>query len=302
MSVMAMNGRSKRVITGTDMIGIYHDRDLDGITSGAIIKYKYPHAKIIGYDYGNDFNYDISGEPIIMADVSMPMPQMNKLAKESNWQMTWIDHHISAITDYEKYVGKGQSFCNAILNNEYSACEGVWRYLFPEIEVPRAVKLLSEYDTWKNSDKQRWNNEILPFQFGMRVHCNSVESFPVEVFKNDDIIDLIIQHGLIVLKYQSQVNETQCKKASFEVEFEGLRAICLNGGGFNSDVFKSVYDESKHDIMMPFQYDGRKWTISLYSTKPEIDCSVIAKKYGGGGHKQASGFQIDDIEKIIKEG
>ncbi len=40
------------------MIGIYHSADLDGFTSGAIIKRKYPNAKMIGYDYGNPFAMD----------------------------------------------------------------------------------------------------------------------------------------------------------------------------------------------------------------------------------------------------
>jgi nanoRNase/pAp phosphatase (c-di-AMP/oligoRNAs hydrolase) len=94
--------------------------------------------------------------------------------------------------------------------------------------------------------------------------------------------------------------KTQCRKSSFEIEFKGLKAICLNGGGFNSDVFKSVYDESRHDIMMPFQFNGRFWTVSLYTTKDEVDCSVIAKSMGGGGHKKAAGFQVDDIKTIIR--
>jgi oligoribonuclease NrnB/cAMP/cGMP phosphodiesterase (DHH superfamily) len=226
---------------------------------------------------------------------------MVKVAQLSNWQLTWIDHHISAINDYKEFIGEGESFCNAVLENGIAACEGTWKHLFPEKQMPLSVNLLGEYDTWRNADKQRWNNEILPFQFGMRLYCNSVDSFPIEVFENEELVKQIIHEGLTVLKYQSQVNELQCKKASFETEFNGLRAICLNGGGFNSDVFKSVYDESKHDIMMPFQFDGKKWTISLYTTKDEVDCSVIAKANGGGGHKKAAGFQVEDISKVFSQ-
>jgi len=53
--------------------------------------------------------------------------------------------------------------------------------------------------------------------------------------------------------------------------------------------------------MMPFQFDGKKWTISLYTTKDEIDCSVIAKSNGGGGHKKAAGFQVEDISKVFSQ-
>lgn len=283
------------------MIGVYHNRDLDGFTSGAIIKKKYPEAKMVGYDYGMPFEQEATGEPIIMADVSLPMKTMLKVAQLSNWQLTWIDHHISAINDYKEFIANGESFCTAVLENGIAACEGTWKHLFPDKEMPWAVRLLGEYDTWRNQDKYRWENEILPFQFGMRQHCNSVESFPIELFENEQLVRDIISQGVTILKYQSQVNQLQCKKASFEAEFNGLKAICLNGGGFNSDVFKSVYDESKHDIMMPFQFDGAKWTISLYTTKDEVDCSVIAKANGGGGHKKAAGFQVNDISTVFSQ-
>ncbi len=137
----------------------------------------------------------------------------------------------------------------------------------------------------------------------MRLICNKPEQFPEFFFDEDSLcyqeLVSVINDGELVLKYEDMENEKKCKKAAFEIEFEGLRAICLNGGGFNSNVFKSVYDPEKHDLMMPFQFDGKGWTISLYSTKEEIDCSVIAKKYSGGGHKGASGFQTDDISFLL---
>jgi len=286
------------------MIGIYHNRDLDGFASGAIMKLKYPDIKLVGYDYGQPLELETTGEPIIMADVSLPMKTMVKIAQMANFNFTWIDHHISAIKDYKEFVGVGESFCKAILDNSISACEATWKYLFPDKEMPTSILLLGEYDTWRNQDKMRWDNFILPFQFGMRLDCNSPDTFNhtlfhTEINNYDRFIHEIIKDGHTVLKYQKQVNEAQCKKAAFEFEFLGMKAICLNGGGFNSDVFKSIYSEDKYDLMMPFQWDGKQWTISLYSTKPEIDCSVIAKTKGGGGHKGAAGFQVKDITEVF---
>lgn len=281
------------------MIGIYHNRDLDGFTSGAIIKKKYPEAEMRGYDYGEPFDFSgMEGNEVIMADVSLPMKDMIKISKLTNGRFTWIDHHISAIKDFEAL--NDYTILAAVLDNTIAACEGAWNYLFPGEDMPYAVKLLGEYDTWRNQDVDRWNNEILPFQFGMRVHCNSVKSFPTNIFSHNEFVPGYISDGKLILKYNTIQNETQCRKSSFEIEFKGLKAICLNGGGFNSDVFKSVYDESRHDIMMPFQFNGRFWTVSLYTTKDEVDCSVIAKSMGGGGHKKAAGFQVDDIKTIIR--
>jgi nanoRNase/pAp phosphatase (c-di-AMP/oligoRNAs hydrolase) len=53
--------------------------------------------------------------------------------------------------------------------------------------------------------------------------------------------------------------------------------------------------------MMPFQYDGKTklWIISIYSTKKNIDCSELARKYKGGGHFSAAGMQVLDISQIF---
>lgn len=286
---------------------IYHSRDLDGYTSGAIVKYKYPNVNLIGYDYGEPIPFDKipKGEPIIMVDISFDMDTMYEMAKHSNWQLTWIDHHISAIKEYEEYVRVNQvEFLTPVLDNNVAACEITWKYLYPESDMPRAVKLLGEYDTWRGYGSDRWLNEVLPFQFGLRMYTDSPETFPEYLFDEmfpDIESGEIIHDGKLILKYIETNNKQLCQRGSFELEFKGLKAICLNGGGFNSDAFKSVYDENKHDIMMPFQYNGKYWTVSLYTTKDDVDCSIIAKSMGGGGHKQAAGFQIDDINKILNE-
>jgi len=43
---------------------------------------------MIGYDYGQAFEQEVFGEPIIMADVSLAMEMMAKIAQLSNWQLT----------------------------------------------------------------------------------------------------------------------------------------------------------------------------------------------------------------------
>lgn len=47
--------------------------------------------------------------------------------------------------------------------------------------------------------------------------------------------------------------------------------------------------------MIVFVRDGKKWTVSLYSKKDNVDCSKIATKYGGGGHKKAAGFECYEL-------
>lgn len=74
------------------------------------------------------------------------------------------------------------------------------------------------------------------------------------------------------------------------------KCICINRGNADSQLFDSVYDSDKHDLMLAFcRLSSRKWTISLYTTHDHIDCSEIAGYFGGGGHRKAAGFQIKTL-------
>lgn len=285
------------------MICYYHNRDLDGFCSGAIMRRKLPNAEFIGYDYGQPFE-QIVGEEIIMADVSLPMPTMQKVAQASGFRFIWIDHHASAIKDFKDFFGEGYDGINAILQDGIAACEIAWNYFFPKEKMPIAVSLLGKYDTWRNQDPYEWENRILPFQYGMRMICNSLESFPDYLLETGSKVAVgrIIETGKSILQYQAQQDEMACRLAAFETTFKGLRAICLNTGARNSQTFKSVWDESRHDIMLPFSLNGKtgKWSFSIYTTKDEIDCSALAKEMGGGGHRKAAGFEVANIQSVFE--
>lgn len=294
---------------------VHHNKDLDGYSSGAICKLKFPEAELIGYDYAEEFPWEKfqKGDKVIMVDVSLPPEDLFKLgATVGAGNFTWIDHHKSAIESFYKYLGDCEllkdkdfeifkHFVTPVLEIGRAACEIAWEYLFPDKEMPVAVNFLGEYDTWRNQDEERWNKNILPFQFGMRAICNSAETFPQEllIWGNEGRpVGPIVRRGEDILAYQKQINETSCRR-SFPAMFKDLRVICLNGGGFNSQAFDSVWDEEKYDAMMPFQFDGEKYNFSLYTTK-EINLSTYAKEMGGGGHAKACGFSYKDLSIIQK--
>lgn len=289
------------------MYCIYHSRDLDGFTSGAIIKQAFKEQNrditLIGYDYGQPFPYEKiqPGKPVVMVDVSLDsMALMHDLARYTNHQLTWIDHHISAINSYKDYLAgmpDTTHFMEAVLNNGLAACEIAYQYYFPNRPLPEAVQLLGQYDTWRHADADYWQTDILPFQYGMRLACTSPETFPLNILKDGAFVRDTIRDGYNILKYQKQ-QDAFAARGAFQIEFMGYQAICINGGGFNSQAFESVYDESKHDLMMPFKFDGTKWIFSLYTTK-DIDCSLLAKKMFGGGHKKAAGFQVSDFPWFV---
>jgi hypothetical protein len=53
----------------------------------------------------------------------------------------------------------------------------------------------------------------------------------------------------------------------------------------------------EHEGLFGFNWTGKKWRVSLYHAphRTDIDLSVIAVKYGGGGHRGACGFRCDKL-------
>lgn len=271
----------------------YHSADLDGHCSGAIVLSKYPNCEMIGINYGHDFLWEKiqPQEQVIMVDFCLqPFSDMLRLNKVST--LTWIDHHKTAIEEeYKHNVQIVGSRCV-----DQSGCELTWKYFYPGVETPQSVYLLGRYDVWDLKADER----ILPFQWGLR-RCNTLPDnwfLWNGLLKKDFDISSIIQHGQTILDYVASTNEKFCKAYSFETTFEGYRAICCNRGFTNSQLFDSVWDESKYDLMLTFcrlPLPKKQWTVSIYTTKKDIDAGVIAKKYGGGGHPGAAGFQCDEL-------
>jgi nanoRNase/pAp phosphatase (c-di-AMP/oligoRNAs hydrolase) len=77
--------------------------------------------------------------------------------------------------------------------------------------------------------------------------------------------------------------------------FDGLKCIAVNRLMANSKFFDSVWDPHTYDAMLSFGWRGSQWTVSLYTDRPDIDVSEVARKRGGGGHKGAAGFQCTDL-------
>ena len=283
---------------------IYHSRDLDGWCSAAILFKKFYNAKLYPYDYGDKFDFKILQDnfPTIIVDICFDMPIMLEIARLSRWNLTWIDHHISAIKKYYDYTKNSETFMHTVLNDKLAACELTYKFCYQKEAIPASVLWLGMYDSWRNNDKQLWDNYIMPFQYGMRAICNSPETFPAYFLENTDYAEKkafeILQYGKWVIKYQDLINITRCKYA-YEITFENYKAICLNSTIINSQVFESIWDDTKYDIMIAYNFSGTNWTVSLYTTKPDIDVSELARKYGGGGHCGAAGFQLQNIDLIM---
>lgn len=271
---------------------IYHRSDLDGVASAAIAYqyYKEKGYKVVlnGWTYGDEILFDSAGaDAILVADVSFGGDHetiMNKWMDEGK-DVVWCDHHKTAIFNF--------ATCRLVPGKRkvgVAACELVWEYLYPEEEVPELIKYLSTYDVW---DKERYYwDDVIALQYGVRarVGLNVLDMIKL-LYDGYDIKDLM-ESGRNILRFLSNKNREECVQFGFAGKVCGYTAICMNTLEFNSTSFESrAYD---FDLMVPFAVlPNGKVRFSLYTASPDIDCSEIARSFGGGGHKGAAGFILD---------
>lgn len=263
----------------------YHRSDFDGHCSGAIVKHKYPECEMIGADYNDAPPLMQEGEVIFVVDICFKPEDMKRLA--NHHKLIWIDHHETSIDK----IYKSGIHPDGLRSVEFSGCELTWMFLFPDNEMPQAVRYLGRYDIWDHE-----NPHVLAFQYGLREGINTLPDTPIwkELFEPGTtekfLVNNFIKTGETILRYQNRQNEIYAKGMAYEAEFEGLRAIVMNKPFTNSKAFDSVYDPEKHDIMILFGVKPDECKYTLYSDKPEIHVGKIAEKHGGGGHAGAAGF------------
>ena len=275
----------------------------------------------IGYNYGQPIP-DLSGyDKVIMVDISFPIDIMGNLYKNLSHNFLWIDHHISAITDMFKWQQANISdskFIYGSRDTTYAACELTWKYFFPEEQMPEIVRLLGRYDCFGHKGTNE-EQKVLEFQYGAR-QCISnyqeaydklIESFNDKLYNTgqyfDNALNQIYDKGKAIYQYLC-TEAKQAYKNRFPLELyfskeSGLspvRFVCINKERFNPINFGIDYHADNYDGCACFHFANGAWNFSLYNDNGKVDCSVIAKQFGGGGHKGAAGFLVTDINSIVR--
>lgn len=267
---------------------------------------------VIGYNYGQSTPDLSEYGKVIMCDISFPIEEMERIAVRDFDNFIWLDHHISAIKgNYPGYCG--------IRDVEYAACELTWKFFFPDEKMPEIVRLLGRYDCFGHKGTAE-EKKVLEFQYGARaVISNLQEAYrylnecideePDMEEGDESILYTILEAGHNIysylctealLSYKNGFVIVLKEPTSTSGDTETLRKfVCINKERFNPINFGIDYHKDGYDGAACFHYANGKWNFSLYNDNGEVDCSIIAKQFGGGGHKGASGFVTENITHII---
>lgn len=287
-----------------NILTVFHKSDFDGLCSEAIARQTLGNdSDYFGFEYGDALPDLTSFDTIYLLDISLPVEVMREHAKK----IVWIDHHKTAmeamadITFNDAYTIDGIAACRLAYQYLVNHCKPAKQaYIERVVREPYAVQMLGEYDVWR-----RDNPHTDLFQLGIAaekapkwhllLRCAD-EAGPGAEHVLPYYIENVIESGRAIQSYLEVQNAKLASERGFDIRWEGFLFRVLNTARCNSLTFTAAL-RPEHDGCLGYFWDGVKWRLSLYGVprKPDIDLSVIAKKYGGGGHPQAAGATLSSL-------
>jgi len=264
---------------------IYHGGCCDGFAS-ALAPYIYfkNSGKTITY-YPASFNKpppNISGKNVLICDFSYKKNDILKMIVSAN-KLLIIDHHIGAKQELVDI-----SDDNKIFDMDHSGAYLTWRYFFPSEEVPMLIRHVEDRDIWKFVVPN--TKEVSAYMFC----CVPFEFEEYAKLLDPKQLEAIIPVGAGMLKQ----SEYYVKSASATVKFIELDNKYYLVAHCNYPILKS---EIGHELLTKYancnfscvyNVDCSDSWVSLRSDETRTDVCMIAKRFGGGGHRNASGITV----------
>ena len=277
------------------MLCIYHIADHDGEGSAAIVKRKFPETELMGLNHDMEIPYaEIEKhDKVVICDIALPVKYMFELNKKID--LTWIDHHVSVINEYEELMKSGEyEPIKGIRKIGTAALVLTWQYFYPNEELPEGVRLLGLNDIYDLRDRR-----VRPFEYAIQTYGvnRPTDRIWTQIFNNELDIKQAVEKGNAILSWVRHRNYRLIRGMGFESEYNGLRCICSNMAQGQSEFFDSLDNIKEYDFMVNFFMNKKnRWNLTFYTYKDNVDVSKIAAEFGGGGHAKAAG--ASSLEKL----
>lgn len=308
---------------------ITHD-DMDGYASAAVVYHAFRDADIISeesclighYNYSDKVPsiYD-EAHIVFITDYSISneafMNDLLESFKSNEFLIFWCDHHATSIDNCK---GKYEELKNipGIRSKDYCGAALAWFFLNPgKKQLPSFLKLVDDFDCWKKKiPESDYLNYAFNYNKTMRpIFSNSKNGFWNDWINKDKPIEKILKYGKRFKEVMEDFDYANIRRNGFIGvldKFPKIKMICLcndsKGSQLFSDLLKTKENPNgKYDYACAFQYDGSKFSVSIYSSdKASPNAQKICEAYGGGGHPGAAGFStksffVEKVEDLPKD-
>lgn len=310
---------------------IYHDKCTDGFGAAFAAWLKLgDEAEYVPQNYGQASQYEqlpaVDGREVYILDFSYPREWMEIIFARAK-RVAWLDHHKTAFEMWCEHYTKGFRFTSGfgradvgkpqiLLDDNKSGAMLAWEYFYPDRDVPLLIRHIDDRDRWQwkmdgsaevhaaLQSLQPWTFEQWKFllslskgeeaQYGHAFLCNAI-SWP-----------MFRAQGEAILRAQKQHVERIAKGAvKCVVPYHGPNVFYPDHGtnykaaglAVNTPIFQS---EVGHELANTSGSFGLSWYMAdvgrarcSFRSNGDYDVSAIARAFGGGGHRNAAGCEVE---------
>ncbi len=257
---------------------IYHSNCADGFASAWVVR-KALGAEVEFYPgIHSESPPNVTDRDIILVDFSYSRAVFLDMAAIAN-SILVLDHHKSAATELVNLPAN----VTCVFNMGRSGATVTWKHFFPTIVPPALLLHIEDYDLWALALPK--TREIIAALF----------SYPYEFA----VWDKLMCMPLLTLEKEGVAIERKQHK-----DVAALVKICQRNaiiGGFCVPIASLPYtlaDDAGRLMARGHSFAACYWDtpttrqFGLRSLEGGEDVSVVAAKYGGGGHKHSAGFGV----------
>lgn len=271
--------------TKTKKYVLYHlDKDGQGSAYCAWKKFG-KSAKYLPVNYGQPMPQMDDGSEVYIVDFSYSGPALMDLAERME-KVVVLDHHKTAEAGL---YGVAHPRLAIRFNSAWAGVGITWQHFFPSEKLPVMLAHIQDRDLWQFA--LPGTAEVHEFL------CSYSYSPELWDFFVNMPIDEIIKEGKAILRAREEAVRNIARNA-YRIEFDGHPIAKVNTSVYQSEVCHYLLEneEGVTFVMAYSESEEGTWIHSLRS-KGEFDVSEIAKAHGGGGHKNAAGFEVKGTQK-----
>ncbi len=232
---------------------------------------------------------------VAFVDIAPGKDELQELSRVAG-QVVVLDHHVTA---------RDRLATDTTLANELEA-EGhvlhfdlghsgavlAWQYFRPDEEIPRLLRYVEDQDLWNWSlpDSDAVNAAIASYPREFEV-WDSLSSEPIAA---------LVEQGKPILRANRMEVERRLEHAR-PVALGTRRIEAVNASTNRSQIGHQLAQRALYGEAwgLVYRVEGTEVYGTLYSIG-DLDISKVALEYGGGGHKNASGFHVT-LERWMKD-
>ncbi len=277
----------------------YHANCVDGFAAAYILRqhYKDVELKFVPVQYGQPPPVLTELTDLYIVDFSYPLETLKKLTENSNLNiMVVIDHHITAegtLKEFDVWARSNEHKVLVIFDKEKSGAVLTWKYCHSEEDewaLPELYSYVQDRDLWQ---WKCWQSRAV--NLAIRSYPMTFEAW--DLLMKCPTVDLK-QQGDVLKRNNDQVIAVHVKGAVM-TEIGGHLVPCVNATSLMSEIGEALC-EAYSDAPFAATYFIKDNKTIVYSLRSKgFDVGAVAKRLGGGGHKQSAGFSFDAVDVFI---